>query len=150
MTQSEQKPVVDHSYGIIPVIKHDDGWRVYVLHEISRRGDRLWTFPKGHPEAGEAPLDTARRELQEEAGIELVSLNTQHTFEQVYSFEQNGETIEKHVTYYLGYAATEDFTTQPEEVAEARWCTFTEARSLLTFDLAKQTLDEVATFLAAA
>lgn len=29
-----------------------------------------WVFPKGHIEEGEAPLDTARREIEEEAGVD--------------------------------------------------------------------------------
>lgn len=45
------------------------GVEVAVIH---RPAESDWSFPKGKPKGGEAPADTARREVQEETGMEPV------------------------------------------------------------------------------
>jgi len=137
----------DYSYGVVPVRKEGDQWMVFVLHQIART-DTYWTFPKGHAEEGETHEATALRELQEEAGLVPTSLETARTFDQAYQFTYKNEHIDKYVSYYIGYIAEPDFIVQKEEVVEARWCTFKEARVLLTYDLAKELLDHVQEFLA--
>ena len=139
----------DYSYGVIPVIKTADVWEVFILKQISYRGasDRYWTFPKGHPEDGESKEETALRELKEESAIALDSLVSDTTFDQQYSFIHKDHRIEKRVSYFLGYAARKDFTVQPEEVEEGRWCSFAEAREMLTHTIAKELLDAVAVHL---
>ena len=53
------------SAGVVLVRRAEDGWRFLLL-----RCYRNWDFPKGLVEAGEAPLDAARREVTEETLIE--------------------------------------------------------------------------------
>tara|TARA_B100000745_G_scaffold298199_1_gene246416 strand:- start:1273 stop:1707 length:435 start_codon:yes stop_codon:yes gene_type:complete len=138
--------IQDYSYGVIPVRKEGDEWKVFVLHQISK-ADTYWTFPKGHPEEGETQEESALRELHEETALVPGKLEKEKTFDQQYHFMQNGIRIHKHVSYYIGYIDNPAFTMQEEEVLDARWCTFAEARVLLTYDLAKELLDEVAQFL---
>jgi 8-oxo-dGTP pyrophosphatase MutT (NUDIX family) len=135
----------DYSYGVIPVIKEDGYWKVFILNQISYRSktDIYWTFPKGHPESGETKEQTALRELQEEAGIVLEHIDTTCTFDQIYTFSHQGQKIEKCVSYYLGYAKNKEFTIQPEEVKEGKWCSFSEAKEQLSHGIAKKLLDEV-------
>lgn len=137
----------DYSFGVIPLYKNGDTFEVFILNQISLRNDIYWTFPKGHSDAGETPVETAHRELVEEAGIKLARLDEAHTFTQSYSFTHNNVLVEKVVVYYLGFAENKTFTIQPDEVVEGKWCTFSEARVLLTHELAKQLLDEVALYL---
>src|SRR5688572_23523631 len=40
-----------------------------LIGRLDRRGRLLWSLPKGHVEAGEAPPETAAREVAEETGI---------------------------------------------------------------------------------
>jgi len=138
--------IKDYSYGVVPVRKEGKEWKVFILHQISRR-DTYWTFPKGHPEGDETYEETALRELKEEAGFVPEILETERTFDQKYFFMHDGQQIEKYVSYFIGHIKNEDFSLQPEEVVQAQWCTFPEARILLTHDLAKQLLDEVAEYL---
>ncbi|MFT5849731.1 MAG: bis(5'-nucleosidyl)-tetraphosphatase [Patiriisocius sp.] len=139
----------DYSYGVIPVIKTGDTWEVFILKQISYRGsdDRYWTFPKGHPEDGESQEETALRELKEESAITLDSLAPEVMFDQKYSFTHKEQHIEKSVCYYLGYAIDKTFQIQVEEVEEGRWCSFAEAREMLTHSIAKELLDGVTVYL---
>lgn len=136
----------DYSYGVVPVRKEAGVWKVFVLHQISR-ANTYWTFPKGHAEGEEDAKTAALRELAEETGITAVELYTNHPFEHSYEFIYEDTRVEKTVTYFVGVTDASEFTLQPEEVLEAQWCTFEEARVLLTYDLAKELLDEVQVFL---
>jgi len=135
----------DYSYGVIPVIKIDGSWQIFILNQISYRSkdDIYWTFPKGHPEGDETPKEAALRELEEESGIVLDYLEEDKTFKQGYTFLHKNIKIKKEVCYYLGYAKNKNFVIQPEEIKEGRWCSFDEAREILTHHIAKILLDEV-------
>jgi bis(5'-nucleosidyl)-tetraphosphatase len=53
----------------VVVVRREEGeWKYLIL-----RAYRNWDFPKGLVETGEEPLDTAKREVEEETGI--VNLN---------------------------------------------------------------------------
>jgi len=55
----------------------DDAGRVLLLKHVFRGGSG-WGIPGGFIEAGEQPEEAARRELREEAGIELEDLRLVH------------------------------------------------------------------------
>lgn len=53
---------------------------------VQRRKDRVWVLPKGKLDAGEAPIDGARREVIEETGHEVAV----HEFLGVISYPNRG------------------------------------------------------------
>src|SRR5262245_29755791 len=53
------------SAGVVVVRKTAEGWRVLLLRVYN-----YWDFPKGRVEAGETPLDAARRETREETTLD--------------------------------------------------------------------------------
>ena len=142
--------VKDKSYGVVPVIKKDDEWEVLLVHQISYRGsnDRFWTFPKGHPDDGEEPVETARRELMEETGLSNVQIITDAAFSIQYSFVHEDKKIAKTVTYYLG-VSSDDLVkiTLPDEIADLGWFNFKEASDKLTHTNAQQVLLEAGQYL---
>jgi 8-oxo-dGTP diphosphatase len=59
------------------VVATDDAGRVLLLKHVFRGGGG-WGIPGGFVEAGEQPDEAARRELREEAGLELEDLRLVH------------------------------------------------------------------------
>lgn len=142
----------DQSYGVVPVTKQDKEWHVLLVHQISYHGsnDSFWTFPKGHSENNETPLETAERELVEETGIKNVRLVEEAKFSIEYSFKHEDRLIEKTVSYYLGICEDSETTiTLPNEIADLTWMKFSEAMEKLTHENTRKVLIEAGQFISA-
>lgn len=63
------------SAGVIPV-RWDQGRWLYLM----LRAYQYWDFPKGRTEAGETPLEAARREVREETGLESLDFRWGYGF----------------------------------------------------------------------
>ena len=121
------------SYGIIPLKKKDDGWHVL----ITRHYEGHWGFPKGRPEKDEQPLDTEKRELHEETGLDIVKLVKPEPLEEHYTFTKNDITFDKAVTYYI--AEVEGVVIlQHDEVLESMWVKVEEAEQYVSFPETKK------------
>ena len=44
------------------------GGKVLMVKVCNLKGEEVWTFPKGHVEKGETPMEAALREVEEETG----------------------------------------------------------------------------------
>lgn len=55
----------------VSAIVVDDGGRVLLARRRGDPGKGMWDIPGGFIEEGEAPLETLRRELEEETGVEI-------------------------------------------------------------------------------
>jgi 8-oxo-dGTP diphosphatase len=55
--------------GVVAVIQNDQGEVLFLRHTY--RGNRPWGLPSGWMERGEQPADALRRELSEEAGLQV-------------------------------------------------------------------------------
>jgi 8-oxo-dGTP pyrophosphatase MutT (NUDIX family) len=142
--------VTDQSFGVVPVTKEGSTWRVLLVKQISpaNADEAFWTFPKGHAETGEYPLETATRELIEETGLRQISLIESAQFPIVYTFSHEGQLIEKTVTYFLGICTNSATAiNMPEEIADVAWLTFSEAENRLTHQNTKQVLEATQRYL---
>jgi 8-oxo-dGTP pyrophosphatase MutT (NUDIX family) len=115
------------SAGVIPLRRVANGWRVLVLRAYNN-----WDFPKGKVEAGEEPMDAARRETLEETGLTELHFLGETTYRETLPYA-NG----KIARYYLAETGNEvvrlpisDALGRPEH-HEFRWVTFDEAEDLL-------------------
>lgn len=123
------KPVSQsrRSAGMVVVRRAANGWRVLLL-----RAYRNWDFPKGRIETGESALDTARREVEEETGLDDLSLDWGEDYCDTPPYNQG-----KVARFYLARTAQQEVVLgidselgRPEH-HEYRWLDFTAARRLL-------------------
>ena len=107
---------------------------------------RHWGFPKGHPEPGETPEESACRELREETGVTDFNLIPEKKFEERYIIPNVEPQIDKTVTYFVGTApytavvVPEDMT---HEVCDVRWVPVGEAATLISYDSGKKLFQDV-------
>src|ERR1044072_2659128 len=107
----------EQSYGIIPILCKDNKRLFLLIQQYSGS----WAFPKGHSEDVETPLQSAKRELKEETGIEACEILEDRTFSEDYAFMRNKRLIRKNVTYFIGFVENEDVKIQVEEIKAYKW-----------------------------
>lgn len=137
------KRIQDASYGIIPVLKSESGYKVYLLRN---RNGNFWGFPKGHAEEGEEAIEAACRELLEETNLEVLSIIRKEPFIEKYSFQKEDHIVDKTVEFYLAYT-TEEAKVDDSEIHEGKWISLQEAVSLSTYEEGKALCKEIASFL---
>lgn len=76
-----------------------------------------WSFPKGHVEAGETEVETARREILEETGV---TANIDTRFREVVTYSPKKDVL-KDVIYFFATAENYETQKQEEEVSEVIW-----------------------------
>jgi bis(5'-nucleosidyl)-tetraphosphatase len=96
-----------------------------------------WSFPKGHAEGGESPLETAGRELKEETNLEIVRTLLDNSLSEEYSFKRDGHLVHKKVTYFVA-EVTGDLRLQDDEIEEASWLSLDQLEGRATFEEAKR------------
>jgi 8-oxo-dGTP pyrophosphatase MutT (NUDIX family) len=72
----KKEPTKQKTYGAILCIKDTEGADLYALVQGSYTGK--WSFPKGHSNEGELPIDCTLREVAEETGIDELPKPTEY------------------------------------------------------------------------
>ncbi len=115
------------SAGLVIVRKESGKWKYLFL-----RAYRNWDFPKGEVEEGENPLETAKREAQEEAGISDLDFPWGHRHKETEPY-RGGKKIAR---YYLAKTPQSEvsFSVNPElgrpEHYEYRWVLYKDLKKL--------------------
>ena len=108
------------------VVRGDD---VVVIVPRGRR--RVLGLPKGGPDPGESPEQTAAREVREETGI---TATVRDRLGQVdYSYRRSGRRTEKTVHFFLCIFESGDTADHDHEVQDVRWMPLREARRRLSY-----------------
>jgi bis(5'-nucleosidyl)-tetraphosphatase len=114
------------SAGVVVVRKYSGEWKYLFL-----RAYKNWDFPKGVVEEGEDPFETARREVEEEAGIRDLNFRWGELFKETEPYRSGGKKVAR---YYIAETSQSDvtFSTNPElgkpEHHEYRWLAFEEVK----------------------
>lgn len=87
----------------------------------------------GHISAGETPLISAQRELQEELGLDLNNLDVTEIDKIKEQLSNNGVISNEYVTIYVAYGDIDisKIKLQKEEVSEIKWCSKKELNELI-------------------
>ena len=105
---------------------------------IRHRNGGHWAFPKGHVEAGETELDTARREILEETGLDT---RIDSHFRVTAQYAPYPGTM-KEVVYFAATPTGGTLRKQDAEVLEIRWFSLKEARKQITYENDRHILDQ--------
>lgn len=103
---------------------------------IFQNNTNFWGFPKGHMEKGETELETAKREVKEEIGLD-VDINPKYRY--VLHYVVRNE-IDKTTILYLAKPTSNEIVKQDSEIKEVKWLDFNDAIDLLTYEDSKELL----------
>jgi 8-oxo-dGTP pyrophosphatase MutT (NUDIX family) len=118
------------------VFRRSHGGPLFLLLELRRRN--VWCLPKGLIEEGESPLEAARREVEEETGLDDLKL-----IDEIgaisYEFWMHGRHYRKTVYFFLFETEREDAKVSWEHDA-CKWFSFDEGLNALTYPKEKEIL----------
>ena len=122
-----------------------------------------WDFPKGHIEPDEELVDTVRREIKEETGIDGIEILPGFKEYMTYWYRKReggydyskriaakgqkvkGTTSFKIVTYFLARSKTKNVTLSHEHIGY-EWLPYGKASKRVTFINSKEILEKVSEF----
>ena len=108
-----------------------DGFDVAII----RTHEDRWQLPKGWIEEGEAPEQTAVREVREEAGVDAEAVGPLGTIEYWYksTYDPEPARVHKFVHFFLLRYLRGSTDDHDDEVREARWVQIEDAERMLAF-----------------
>jgi 8-oxo-dGTP pyrophosphatase MutT (NUDIX family) len=119
------------------VYRLDAGQPLFLLIRDSYQN---WGFPKGHVEEGEIPEAAALREVEEETGLD--QLTVRGSIETIdWFFRFRGQLIHKFCHFYLiETTASRTSPQRTEGITACRWTPYDEAQSLISYANAREVL----------
>lgn len=128
-----------YAAGVVVCYKGQIGTE-YLLIRNSSGGH--WDFPKGHREEGESDREAALRELEEETGIQHITIMDDFFTSISYTPKYKNIPVDKTVYFFLGYV-TDKTVTLSYEHDQYVWVPFEEACEKVTYDRAREVLAKV-------
>lgn len=108
-----------------------DGRKVLLVQVKNMKGKKIWTFPKGHIEAGETPRQAALREVLEETGYKAVIVRPMIRVKYAFTFQ--GNYIKKMVQWYLMKKLGRIGKHDASEIISIRWVSLHKAKELVQY-----------------
>ena len=108
-----------------------DGKKVLIIQVKNMKGKKIWTFPKGHIEAGETPRQAALREVLEETGYKAAIIRPMIRVKYAFTFQ--GNYIKKMVQWYLMKKLGRIGKHDASEILSIRWVSLLKAHELVQY-----------------
>lgn len=108
-----------------------DGRKVLLVQVKNLKGKKIWTFPKGHIEAGETPRQAALREVLEETGYKATIVRPMLRVKYAFTFQ--GNYIKKMVQWYLMKKLGRIGKHDASEILSIRWVSLLKAHDLVQY-----------------
>ena len=126
-TGFEMKRSVVRHLGSAVMMAVDERNRILLVRQYRLPADQyLWELPAGKLDAGEKPLQAAKRELAEETGYKA------RTWKKLVSFFPSPGYVEEKMTIFLATDLTQgEATPMEDERIETRWFTAREVADLI-------------------
>ena len=118
-----------------------------LIGRTNRRGQLLWSLPKGHIEQGETAEQAAVREVAEETGIQGSILGELGTID--FWFVAEGRRIHKTVHHFLMRATGGELSDSDIEVTEVAWVPLPDISARLAYSDERDLLAVASEMLAA-
>ncbi len=130
--------IKDKSIGVILYCKFPRSLKFLILKH--KKGH--WSFAKGHRDKGESAIETAIRELHEEAGLDNVEfISKRILITEEYSFlNKNNDKVRKQVSYFIAKSKSKKVKIDRKEIIGFKWCTAGSADKVITYKQSKKTL----------
>lgn len=106
---------------------------------LLRRHNGPWVFPKGHIDPGEEPLDTALREVGEEAGVRA-SCSDPTEFQTEYT---RPDGVSRRISWFIMHTDQDEFIRSEDVFPEGAFLEPAEALERLSFPEDRQLLEQV-------
>ncbi|MBV6480289.1 MAG: hypothetical protein HGGPFJEG_03165 [Ignavibacteria bacterium] len=137
--------IKDNAIGVIVYYKLEDSLIFLLLKH--RKGH--WSFAKGHSEPEESPIQTALRELHEEAGIfNLKFITGEPLLKEKYSFvNKKLLKVKKKVKYFIAETFDMNVKIDNHEITDYKWCSLEESANVLTFGQSLEILNRASKFI---
>jgi len=103
-----------------------------IIGRKDRKGRMIWSFPKGHIEAGETAEAAAVREVSEETGL-IAEIHT-HLGEIAFWFMLDGKRIHKTVQHYLLIVRGGELSDADREVDAVEWIALDQVATRLAYN----------------
>ncbi len=125
------RTVDEVSAGGLVVDRLDNGAEALLISRFDRRHRLIWSFPKGHLEAGESHREAAIREVQEETGIlaEVIEPIGEIDF----WFMAEGRRIHKTVHHFLMRRISGELSDSDPEVESVEWVALDDVHGRLAY-----------------
>lgn len=120
---------MDKEFSAGGVVGRED--ELLLVRVTNLKGEQVWTFPKGHPEKGETPEQTALREVQEETGWTCRIQGEIMTV--AYKFQRQGRLVDKKVQWFAMEPVEKTGKFDEVEIMETKWVGCDEAFDLLKY-----------------
>ncbi len=108
-----------------------DGRKVLLVQVKNLKGKKIWTFPKGHIEAGETPRQAALREVLEETGYKATIIRPMIRVKYAFTFQ--GNYVKKMVQWYLMKKLGRIGKHDASEILSIRWVSLLKAHELVQY-----------------